>query len=58
MKLSPWYKTEKIKPIRKGWYECKCCSNDWWWDGKTWCVAKNKFQMPPDEVEYWRGILK
>jgi len=59
MKLSPWYKTEEHTPIRKGWYQCKCCSMQWWWTGKTWSIdSQGKLTLTIDELTEWRGIIK
>ena len=55
MKLTDWYKPSQL-PVRKGFYECKCCNNKFYWDGFNW--------RDPDFREYvqinegWRGIAK
>lgn len=54
-KLTGWYKPSQL-PVRKGFYECKCCNNRFYWDGFNW--------RDPDWREYvqinegWRGIAK
>jgi hypothetical protein len=55
MKLSPWFKTRKHKPLRIGYYQCKCCLNKFWWNGKYWSDFFDGF---PESVNEWRGIIK
>jgi hypothetical protein len=44
-KLTDWYKPSQ-KPVRNGHYQCKCCSQYFYWDGKHW------------HDEYWREYVK
>lgn len=56
MKLTDWYKPNQ-KPIRMGYYECKCCQNRFFWDGKNW--LSKLFDGELTEIrEGWRGIAK
>jgi hypothetical protein len=57
-KYSPWFKTIKNRPIRQGFYQCKCCHSMFWWNGFTWCFGKNSLTAELNEVQYWRGIIK
>ena len=56
LKLTNWYKPNQ-KPIRMGYYECKCCQNRFFWDGKNW--LSKLFDGELTEIrEGWRGIAK
>lgn len=57
MKLTPWF-DGKVKPVRKGWYECKVCDGDkHYFDGSNW--FRRKTSTVPLEIMFrWRGILK
>lgn len=45
LKLTDWYKPSQ-KPVRNGFYQCKCCNQYFYWDGKHW------------NDEYWREYVK
>lgn len=53
IKLTDWYESWQ-KPIRKGFYQCKCCNDMFYWNGKHWSSA------PWDKSDWgmgeWRGI--
>ena len=56
MKLTKWYAPDQ-KPVRKGYYQCKCCKEFFYWDNKGWqskCF-KNEYTVV---CEGWRGIAK
>ncbi len=56
MKLTEWYRPEQ-KPVRQGYYECRCCNFKFYWDGKHWSsnrYTKDSVQMSSG----WRGLLK
>lgn len=55
MKLTDWYKSWQ-KPVRKGFYQCKCCNDMFYWNGKFWTSD------PCDKSDWgmgeWRGVAK
>ena len=56
MKLTGWYKPSQ-KPVRNGYYECKCCGYKFYWDGKNW--FSRVFYGEVTEIrEGWRGVKK
>jgi hypothetical protein len=46
MQLTPWYPPD-TKPVRTGWYECKCCNLRYFWSGIGWKSLKQDIE--------WRG---
>lgn len=59
MKLSRWFDITKDWPKHKGFYQCKCCKDLFYWHGKGWKYAKSsKLNLGVYEVHNWRGILK
>lgn len=55
LKLTDWYNPSQ-KPVRKGFYQCMCCKNMFWWNGKFWTDAPwSKYESG---IDYWRGIAK
>lgn len=56
MKFTGWYKSTQ-KPIYKGFYQCKCCHDLFYWDGKEF--KSNKFVgFSTELLKGWRGIAK
>ena len=65
--LTPWY-SGNVKPVRKGWYECKnpnpvtVYDNTQmdWWDGKRWCaMADSDSAYIGNQTSWkWRGVVK
>ena len=55
MKLTDWYEFWQ-NPVRKGFYQCKCCENMFYWNGKFWTTAP--WDKYVEHIEGWRGIAK
>ena len=56
METTDWY-PENVKPIHKGWYECRCCNHFYYWCGDAWRHSKTtKYR----NAVYggWRGLTK
>jgi hypothetical protein len=56
MKLTEWYDPDQ-KPVRKGYYECKCCNFKFYWDGKGWLSKKDRKDYA-QMAAGWRGLAK
>ena len=56
MKLTKWYKANQ-KPVRIGYYECRCCNNLFYWNGKNF-VSNNFSDFDTVLIKGWRGIDK
>jgi len=56
MKLTRWYPPD-IKPVRKGWYECKCCNRRYFWSEESWDNTDNNGWPTKQNIE-WRGLTK
>lgn len=54
-KLTPWFSSYR-SPTRKGLYQCSCCFDLFYWNGKKW-FWENK-QTETDILGMWRGIYK
>ena len=55
-KLTGWYEPEQ-KPVRQGFYECKCCNFKFYWNGKNW-MSKNFYGQIAQIRDGWRGLTK
>ena len=53
-KLTPWFPPE-IKPVRKGWYECRCCTDTFYWTGERWLMMPGGGFSSIQNIS-WRGL--
>lgn len=56
LETTAWFPPE-VKPVRVGWYACRRCNLDYWWDGKLWRNGEDYGYSLKQDIE-WRGLAQ